>query len=340
MKAVIIKGKRDLEVKDLDVPKIKAGEVLVKVKASGICGTDVHVYEDEVPLAKLPVVPGHEFSGIIEKVGEQINDFTEGDRIAIEPNLFCGHCHFCRNAKKHFCENWGAIGLTQNGGFEEFVAVPRQALYRMENNLSFTVGAFFEPTACVLHGIERSGAKPGDTVVVLGTGSIGLIYIQLLKFMGIKNVIASDIDSEKLAIAKELGANVTINPLEEKLVPRVKEQTDGFGADVVIDAAGVEQTLTQTFDLVQDTGTIVIFGVPPEKLKLPVKMFDIYRRELTIVGSFTNPYTNEQALKILSTGKIKFDKILTHKISLDDVEETIINIREKKEKVIKAQITF
>jgi 2-desacetyl-2-hydroxyethyl bacteriochlorophyllide A dehydrogenase len=338
MKAVFINDVRSLEVKDVDIPEIAANEVLVKVKASGICGTDVHVYEGEVPIATLPVIPGHEFCGVAEAVGEKITDVSAGDRVAIEPNLFCGQCHFCRTSKKHFCVNWAAVGLTRNGGFAEYCAVPRQAIYKMEDSLEFKDGAFFEPTACVLHGIERSQVKAGDTVVMMGAGSIGLIYVQALHAFGIKNIVTCDIDDNKLAVAKSLGADLTLNPQNDDIVKEVKDLTNGLGAESVIDAAGAAQTLTMAFDLVQNCGTIVVFGVPAETLMLPVKMYDIYRREISVIGSFTNPYTNEQALKIMATGRIKYDQILTHSISLDEVEETILKIRDRTETVIKAQI--
>ncbi|HME56493.1 MAG TPA: zinc-dependent alcohol dehydrogenase family protein [Candidatus Lokiarchaeia archaeon] len=340
MQAAIIKEKQVLVIEDVDKPEIKDNEVLVHVKASGVCGTDLHVYEGEVPIATLPVIPGHEFCGVVEAVGDAIKDVNAGDRIAIEPNLFCGYCHFCRNAKKHFCENWQAVGLTRSGGFAEYCAVPRQAVYKMEDSLSFNDGAFFEPTACVLHGIERSHAKAGDTVVVMGAGSIGLIYVQALKLMGIKSVISCDIDDNKLELAKVLGADAALNTQNEDVPAVVKDMTLGLGAEVVVDAAGAPQTLSMAFNIVQNCGTIVVFGVPPEHLELPIKMYDIYRREISVVGSFTNPYTNEQALKMMATGKIKYDKILTHPIALDQVEDAILKMRDRTETVIKAQIQF
>jgi 2-desacetyl-2-hydroxyethyl bacteriochlorophyllide A dehydrogenase len=340
MKAAIIKEKQVLAVEDVDKPTIASNEVLVQVKNSGVCGTDVHVYEGEIPIATLPVIPGHEFCGVVEEVGDAIKDVNVGDRIAVEPNLFCGHCHFCRNAKKHFCENWQAVGLTRSGGFAEYCAVPRQAVYKIEDSLSFNDAAFFEPTACVLHGIERSQAKPGDTVVIMGAGSIGLIYVQALRMMGIKNIVSCDIDDAKLAIAKELGADAMLNTKNDDVVQVIKDMTNGFGAEVVIDAAGAAQTLTMAFNIVQNCGTIVVFGAPPENLNLPVKMYDIYRREINVHGSFTNPYTNEQALRLMAMGKIKYDKIVTHPISIDQVEEAILKMRDRTETVIKAQIQF
>ncbi len=241
MKAAKFFGKHNIRVAEYPTPDPGASEVLVRVKASGVCGTDVHVYEDEVPLAKLPVIPGHEFSGVVETVGAAISDVRAGDRVAIEPNLFCGQCHFCRTQKKHFCENWRAVGLSMDGGFAEYAAVPRQAIYAMPERLEFAEAAFFEPTACVLHGIERSGLQPGQTVVLIGAGSIGLLYVQLLSLSGAGKVIVADLDPAKLKLAKGFGADVCINSGEEKLAERVREETRQLGADVVIDAAGVPQ---------------------------------------------------------------------------------------------------
>ncbi|MEX2682618.1 MAG: zinc-dependent alcohol dehydrogenase family protein [Candidatus Sigynarchaeota archaeon] len=338
MKAAIIKKKRVLSVENIEQPKIAGNEVLVKIKASGVCGTDVHVYEDEVPIAKLPVIPGHEFCGEVEAIGRDIKDIKIGDRIAVEPNLFCGQCHFCRTAKKHFCENWAAVGLTRSGGFAEYCAVPRQAVYKIEDTLGFNDAAFFEPVACVLHGIERSQLKAGDSTVIMGAGSIGLIYVQVLKAMGVKNVISCDIDDNKLKIAKSLGADKVLNTKKDDVVKVVKEMTSGLGVEAVIDAAGAKATLSLAFHLVQNCGTIVVFGVPTEPMEM--NMYDIYRREISVVGSFTNPYTNEQALKLLAAGKIKFDQIITHPVSIDEVESVIIKMRDKTESVIKAQIRF
>lgn len=342
MEAITIKAKRTLELGDVPGPVPVSGEVLVRVKASGICGTDVHVYEGEVPLAKFPVIPGHEFCGVVESLGPGVEekDVAVGDRVAIEPNLFCGRCHYCRNAKKHFCENWGAVGLTKSGGFAELCTVPLQAVYKMAPSLSFKQGAFFEPVACVLHGIERSGVRPGDSVVLQGAGSIGLIYVQVLKAIGVKTVIVSDMDDAKLDVAKRLGASAIVNASTGNLVETVMDITGGVGVEVAIDAAGAPASISSCFDVVQDTGTIVIFGVPPEDTRLPVNLFDVYRRELTIVGSFTNPYTNEQALDVLAAGQVDVGPVVTHEIGLADVEETMLKIRDRKDAVIKAQITF
>ncbi|GAB4328901.1 MAG: zinc-dependent alcohol dehydrogenase family protein [Promethearchaeota archaeon] len=326
-------GKHDVRVDHYPEPEPGPRDVMVRVRASGVCGTDVHVYEGEVPLAKFPVIPGHEFCGVVERVGATVADVSPGDRVAVEPNLFCGQCHYCRTGRKHFCENWAAVGLTFDGGFAELAVVPRQAVYQMPERLSFEAGAFFEPVACVLHGLERAGVQPGDEVVVLGAGSIGLLFVQLLKRRGAAKVLAADLDDHKLELAEKLGADATTNPSAADLREVVAEFTGGHGADVVVDAAGVPQL---TLPLVRPTGRILWFGVPPEGEEISIRPFDVYRREITIVGSFTNPDTNEAALRLLP--RLDVEPLVTTPFSdLNQLEGTIRRISAREPGLVKAQ---
>ncbi len=329
-------AKHDVRVADYPDPTPGPRDAIVRVKASGICGTDVHVFEDEVPLAKLPVIPGHEFAGEIVKVGNELKEFKPGDRVAIEPNLFCGKCHFCRTARKHFCENWMAVGLSIDGGFAEFCRVPEQALYRIPDNLSFNQAAFFEPAACVLHGIERSNLQSGETAVVFGAGSIGLLYVQLLKRRGASKVILAEIDPAKREFAKSFGADMILDSKEPDFKAKVKEQTNGYGPDVVYDAAGSVVVLQIALEIVQTGGRIIVFGVPPAEAQWPLKPFDIYRREISLIGSFTNPYTNEAALQLLPS--LQVDSIVSARIKVDQVVEYIERLQKGKER--KVQLVF
>jgi threonine dehydrogenase-like Zn-dependent dehydrogenase len=191
----------------------------------------------------------------------------------------------------------------------------------------------------VLHGIERVGVLPGDSVVVCGAGSIGLVFVQVLKRVSAGQVVVSDLDPAKLEVARELGADVTVNPAEADLKTVVMERTGGFGAEIAIDASGSPEAISTLFELVKHTGKILLFGVSPENARIKVRPFDIYRRELTIVGSFTNPYTNEAALNLL--GDIEVDRIVTHRIRLDNlVKDGIDAIREKRTGAIKIQVVF
>lgn len=335
MRAAKFFGKHDVRVDDYPVPAVDSRDVLVRVKASGICGTDVHVYEDAVPLAKLPVIPGHEFAGVVEEVGAGVTDFAPGDRVAVEPNLFCGECHYCRTQKKHFCEHWRAVGLSIDGGFAEFARVPRQALYRIDDALSFEAAAFFEPVACVLHGIERAEIQSGQSVALVGCGPIGLLFVQLLRLHGVGLVIATDLDAAKLEMATRLGADEVVNANDQDAKAAVRALTGGRGADVVIDAAGVPDV---ALSLVATTGRVVLFGVPAENYEFPLRPYEIYRRELSIVGSFTNPYTNEAALQLIP--RVDVSSLVSHRIALDALEDHILALQAREPGMRKVQVQF
>ncbi len=323
---------------DEEIPAAADDEIVVQVKNSGICGTDYHIFTGENKgLVDTGTVLGHEFSGIITKIGKGVSKLKEGNKVAIEPNLFCGACHYCRNAKKHFCENWKAIGLSRDGGFEEYVAVPASAAYKMPEDLSFEAGAFFEPMACVLHGIEQANTQVAETVVVQGAGAIGQLYIQSLKQLGTDKIIVSEIDEDKLKLAESFGATSTVNVQDESLEEVVMAETNGIGAQVLIDAAGLLSTIPTSMKILENTGRVVIFGVPPEGKKIEINPYEIYRKELEIIGSFTNPYTNEAALKMLK--HIDIAPILTNPIKLEGLVENGFNQFGKKG-VLKIQIQF
>lgn len=327
-----------IEIKEEPTPKPKSDEILVKVKASGICGTDLHIFQGEIKgLVKVGTVLGHEFAGEIIQTGSAVKNFQPGDKIAVEPNLFCGQCHYCRNAKKHFCQSWSAIGLSRDGGFAEYCTIPASAAYIMPKGLEFKNAAFFEPMACVLHGIERARIKVGETIVVQGAGSIGQLYIQALKRLGACKIIVADIDDAKLSLARQFGAHVSVNVKKESLIDVVKAETNGMGAQVMIDSAGLLTSIPTALKVLENTGRVVIFGVPPEGKSVEIIPYDIYRREIEIIGSFTNPYTNEAALEILAD--INVEPIITNPIKLDGLIEKGLKIMGTLG-VLKVQIQF
>ncbi|MFX1253207.1 MAG: zinc-dependent alcohol dehydrogenase family protein [Promethearchaeota archaeon] len=338
MKAARFMDVHRIEILEEPIPKPRSDEILLKVRASGVCGTDLHIYEGNLKgLAEPGTILGHEFAGIVEVKGENVKEFHIGDPVAVEPNLFCGKCHYCRTARKHFCENWKAIGLARDGGFAEYCVIPSQAAYSIPKGLSFETAAFFEPMACVLHGIERGRIKSGETVVIQGAGSIGQLFIQALKQMGADKIIVSEIDEEKLQIAKKNGAYVVVNVNDENLGDVVRAETDGRGAQVMVDTAGLSSTIPTALELLEYTGRVIIFGVPPEDEKVQFSPYEIYRREIEIIGSFTNPYTNEAALKMLKN--INTQQILTNRIKLENlVDEGLRKIG--KPGVLKIQVQY
>ncbi|MFW9929039.1 MAG: zinc-dependent alcohol dehydrogenase family protein, partial [Candidatus Thorarchaeota archaeon] len=325
MKAARFIGPGSIEVREEDIPAPTSDELLIQVKSAGLCGTDLHIFDgSNTGLVTPGTVLGHEFAGIVAEIGKGVKGFEKGDRVAIEPNLFCGHCYYCRTARKHFCENWSAIGLSRDGGFQEYCAIPASAAYKFSETINFPTAALFEPLSCVLHGLERSKLKAGESVLLQGAGGIGQLFLKILSKMGLNDIIVSDIDSDKLAIAKSNGATHIINVQQEDLIHFVHKITNGYGVNVMIDAAGLTSTITDSLSLLENTGRVLIFGVPSEKQKAEIVPYQIYKKEIEIIGSYTNPYSNEASIRLLK--RLNLVDIVTHSITLENIVEQGLNV--------------
>lgn len=322
MKAAVFYGTGDIRIEEVEKPKIKPGFVLVEVKACGICGTDVHIYSGGMGPSSVtpPVILGHEFSGRVVEVGDGVIDIAVGDNVAIDPNISCGRCHYCREGMEHLCENLRNIGVMIDGGFAQYCLVPQNQAYKMPKDMPYEIGAMAEPVACCLHGTDLAQIKPGDTVAVLGGGAIGLIHAQLAKLSGASAIIISEPSAGRRELAKKLGFDMLVNPLSDDIKVFVKDAT-GYGADVVIEAAGLAATARQAFDIVKRGGTILQFGVVDERAEIPLKPFDIYQNEIRWIGSFINPHTHARALELLAKGQIEMLPLITDRYSLDNMEE-------------------
>lgn len=327
-----------IEIKEVKIPVPKADELLIEVKSAGICGTDLHIYNGtNTGLVTPGTVLGHEFSGVVVEVGKEVKGFRKGERVAIEPNLFCGHCHYCRTARKHFCENWSAIGLSKDGGFQEYCAVPASAAYKFPDTIDFQTGALFEPLSCVLHGIERSRLRTGESVLLQGAGGIGQLFLKVLSQMGLSKIFVSDIDPDKLAIAKKNGATHIINAKQDNLQQIIKEETNGYGVNVMIDAAGLTSTIADSLQLLENSGRVLIFGVPDEYKKAEIIPYQIYKKEIEIIGTYTNPYSNETSIKMLE--QLDLSDLITNSISLENIVEQGLD-KVGKKGILKIQVKF
>ncbi|ACI18661.1 zinc-dependent alcohol dehydrogenase family protein [Dictyoglomus thermophilum] len=314
-------GKISLE--ELPNPVIKKeDEVIIKVLASGICGTDLHVFSGKA-YGKDGVIRGHEFSGRVVEIGKDVKGIKVGDLVAVDPNITCGHCYFCKRGEINLCENLVALGVDINGGFAEYCVVPYKQLYVFSEKISPIEGAMMEPVACALHGIERLNVGPGDTVLIVGGGALGLVLLQLAKLSGASKVFLVEKVEWKRKIAKDLGADIVIDPLKENVEEIVKENTYGRGADVGIEAVGKTETVKTVLGSVRRGGKVLIFGVSSPEDLLSISPYDIYFRELTIMGSFVNPFTNSRALSLIEEGKIDVKKIVSHRFSIEKIDEAI-----------------
>lgn len=326
MKRSVFYGLKDIRTENVDIPNLKEDEILVEVKAAGICGTDVHIYHGEKGSADVnpPVVLGHEFSGVVAEVGSLVKKFKVGDKVTVDPNIYCGKCHFCQNGKKQLCENLFAIGVNRDGGFQEYCAVPEAQAFLLSDDVDLEAGAMAEPVACCLHGIENIEVKTGDVACVIGGGAIGLIMVQLAKLKGASKVVLSEPVEMRRQIGLKVGADAAIDPMKGDLKGQLRETIGTDQVDVVIECVGKTIATKQAFEIAGKGANVLLFSVPAVDATYPVSLFDIYSKELKISGSFINPDTHLRATQLINSGKLNLEPIITHRYSLDEVSDAII----------------
>lgn len=319
MKAAVLTEKMNLEIQELPLPEPLDHEVIVKVKACGICGTDQHIYHGQPGSAEVqfPIVLGHELSGEIVQIGKNVTQFKIGNRVSIDPNMYCGTCDYCRGNRVHLCDNLQAIGVTRNGGMGEYCAVPAANCYTLPDELSYEEGAMIEPLGCVLHGFNQIKMWPGASVLIIGGGYIGLMMMQVAKMYGASPIVVSEPDSTKHNLAIQLGASEAIKPEE------LESKRDGF--DIVIECVGRKESMTQAVNMAKKGGTVLLFGVSAPDTKIEVQPFDIFSKELTIKGSFINPHTHDLAISLVQQGKIQIKPLLSHQFSMQELPKVMSN---------------
>lgn len=327
MKAVCFERPHHVAVIETPVPEVGPQDVLIRVEAAGICGTDLHLYVGEFD-PRYPLIPGHEFSGVVVEVGKEVTAFSPGDRVAVDPNLYCDQCHYCRRDLQNHCEAWEAIGVTRAGAFAEYVVAPQQAVFSI-GSLSFAEGAFIEPLACVVYGQERAKTPLGASVLIMGAGPIGLLHLQLAKRAGAARVAVVDLRPNRLQLAKELGADVVIESKPRKkeagatnddndLAAALKETTP-YGFDVVIDATGVPAVVEGAVAHVATGETLLLFGVCPNDSEIRVNPYEIYRRDLKIIGTFALRRKSFATARDLLTAKaVDVLPLIGATVNLDD----------------------
>lgn len=332
MKAAVLTNKLEMEVKELSIPSPLEDEIIVKVKACGICGTDQHIYHGQPGSAAVeyPIVLGHELAGEVVAVGERVTKFKRGDRVSIDPNIYCGECMYCQRNRQHLCENLQAVGVTRDGGMGEYCAVPSANCYPISDEMSFEEGAMIEPLGCVLHGFSQINIQPGTSVLVVGGGYIGLMMLQMAKVYGAFPIIVSEPDQTKHKLALQLGADEAVTP------EQLDQNTEGF--EIVIECVGRKESMEQAVKMAKKGGEILLFGVSAPDTKMEIHPFDIFSKELSIKGSFINPYTHEQAIALVEKGKIQIKPLLSHYFKLEELPSVMRDYRQKN--VIKGIIQY
>ena len=341
MKAAVLHQEKDMRVQKIEVPELEEDEVLIKVKANGICGSDVHFYEkgELGPfVVNEPYVPGHESSGEIVEIGDQVKNFDTGDRVVIEPGIPCRRCQFCKTGRYNLCQDVVFMSAPPiNGTLSEYVAVPSDFVYELPSVMDYKEGAMVEPTVVGVHACNRGDITGGMSVVVLGVGPIGLLALQSARAYGATRVIAVDMIQDRLELAEKLGATEIINAKNEDLVQKIKDLTEDRGVDVALETAGSVKTSQLSLDLVKRGGTVVHVGwTDPGEFSYSIEK--VMEKELDIRG--VNRYANAYptAISLIADNKIKVKPLITHTFELYEAEEAFAFTANNKTEVIKSII--
>ena len=320
--------KPGVEVQEIDEPKIKPSEVLVKIEATAICGSDLHIYRWDEQTTRwkspLPMTIGHEWSGKILEVGSNVKSLKPGDKVAGESHIPCGSCSYCRTGKMHICQNMLIYGLqTAEGSFAEYAAVPEIIAYKLPSGVGYEEGAVFEPFGVAVHAIERVTIEPGDVVLVMGAGPIGIFAQQIAKVSGASTVIAAELRQFRLDLAKKIGsADVYVNTEKEDILKRTMELTNGKGADVVIELAGAPITTVQGLQAVKKCGRVVLVGLSDKPVQIEPTSMIIYK-EVTVYGSTGRAMfgTWDRMVSLVASKKVTPSAVITDRLPLEKAEE-------------------
>ena len=321
MKALLLTEVKKLQVVELPDPTCGPGDLLVRVKACGICGSDIHGFDGSSGRRIPPLVMGHEAAGIVQAVGQDVRGFRVGDRVTFDSTVSCGSCHYCRKGSINLCENRQVLGVSCNefrrqGAFAELVTVPQNIAYPIPDSLPFEHAAMIEAVSIAVHATNRTPRSIGGSVVVVGAGMIGLLCIQTLKIAGFSKIIAVDLEDEKLQLAKTLGATHTVNARTEDPVNAVLHWTNQRGADAAMEVVGANKPVSTCFQVVRRGGSVTLVGNLTPSVELPLQT--VVTRELSIYGSCASNGEIPQCIELLASGAIQVAPLITATTDLEN----------------------
>jgi L-iditol 2-dehydrogenase len=324
MKSLLLKEYLQLELADFPRPEPGPGEVLIRVAACGICGSDVHGYDGTSGRRIPPIVMGHEAAGIIAATGAGVAGFKTGDRVTFDSTVYCGECEFCMRGEVNLCDRREVIGVScgdyrRHGAFAEYIAIPERILYRLPEAMSFPEAAMLEAVSVALHAVHVTGDLKGQTSLVIGAGMIGLLTMQAARAMGAARVMIADIDATRLNLARSLGNDGVFNLSGAELTREILEQTGGVGADVVLEAVGRNDTIATAIDSVRKGGTVTLIGNITPKVELPLQK--VVSRQIRLQGSAASAGEYPEAIDLVASGKIQVKPLITAVAPLEEGPE-------------------
>jgi len=341
MNAAILNKPLDIEVKKVEVPEPKEDEALIKVYCIGVCGSDVHYYEHGKIgryVVEKPIILGHELAGEVVKVGRDVQNVSIGDRVAVEPGVTCGRCDYCKSGRYNLCPDVVFMATPPvDGAWAEYVLVRSDCLFKLPNEMSYEAGALLEPLSVGIHAMMRGKVTPADRILVTGLGPIGLLTIQAAKMFGIQEIYATDIVPFRRELGLKLGATNVIDPLNENTKEQIEKLTDGRGINVMIETSGNGPAISETINILNRGGRIVLVGLPVVD-EVPIDITHLIDSEYDVYGVFRYANTYPTAIQALSNTNLNIENIITHKFALKDIREAVEIARMEKDTSIKIMI--
>ncbi len=320
MKVAMLEAAHRLVLRQVPIPAVRPGCVLIRIAACGICGTDVALFEGRLPVI-LPYSLGHEYVGTVVEVGRDVRGFAPGDRVAVNPNAYCGVCSFCRRGQVHLCKNRSTSRFKSNGGLAEYTVVSDNIVHHLPETLPFPEAAFAEPLSCALHALDRVRFLPGDRALVLGAGTMGLLMLQLLLNAGAPGVAVSEPMAVRREHAARLKADLVLDPLGENVAAKVRPFAPD-GLQLVVECSGNSDAAVLGLTLLERGGTLLLVGLGAPREEIAVRPNDLVERELAIVGTVLNPFSFARAIELLHAGRLQVRELITP-FSLDQVVDAI-----------------
>lgn len=321
MNALLLTAPSQLELTEFETPTAQADEVLIRVRACGICGSDIHGWDGSSGRRQTPLIMGHEAAGEIAAIGANVADLTIGERVTFDSTIYCGKCPPCERGDVNLCDDRRVLGVSpdtykQHGAFAEYVVVPARIVHRLPDTLSYDQAAFAEPVSIALHAVNRGNVSPSDTAVVIGSGMIGMLVIQALRAAGIEKVIAVDREPTRLAMAAQLGATSTVDATAADTAEQIRALTGGRGADVLFEVVGIEPTVNLAIDVARDGARLVLVGNLAASISFPLQQ--IVTREISVLGSCACAGEYPQSLELIASGQVKVDPLIAATAPLAD----------------------